>query len=317
MPVKLLLYFTIALTFATLQHRLRETYASYAGSRYDTISIAEGRSKSPIQRRILAPLAAVKLSELTSIALPQVELVFRTVALAATLWALDSLLAGLGFGAFAVAGPLLLACLLPLGFYVNPVIDSYPAMALLAIGLRCLQRGRGWWTLPIILLGAFIRESVLLLPAVLLVWTAQYRKWRERVPLFAAQVGCYAVARLVLRWLYPGPDFDWTLNFNLRWLLDAGMAEAAVRLAVLGLPFVLAAVGLRRLHGIARAMSWIGICHAGGLLLVARLSEPRVFWEAYLLITPAVVLTISPQQPIGRLDSAAAIRNSGEPTTTQ
>ncbi|MGV3722834.1 MAG: hypothetical protein ACO1SX_18170 [Actinomycetota bacterium] len=286
---RVLLYVMIGLVFATLQHRLRETYAPYAGSRYDTVSIAEGRSKSPIQRRILAPLAAVKCSELTGVPLPQVELAIRAVSLTATLWALDALLTGLGFGALAVAGPLLLACLLPLGFYVNPVIDSYPAMALLVVGLLCVQRDRDWWTLPIILFGAFIRESVLLLPAALVVWATSSGVWRKRLRLFIAQMTCYAAARLTLRWLFPGPDFDWTLPFNLSWLREAGAAEGALRLLVLALPFALAGLGLRRTPPLARAMAWTGLGYGAALLLVARLSEPRVFWDAYLLISPALV----------------------------
>jgi hypothetical protein len=287
----------VALVFATLHHRLRETYAPYVGSRYDTVSIAEGRSKSPIQRRILTPLAAVRLSALTNVPLAQVELGIRATALAVTLIALDALLAGLGFAALSVVGPLLLACLLPLGFYVNPVIDSYPAMALVTIGLLCMQRGRGWWTLPIILLGAFIRESVLLLPVVVVIWSAQDHKWRNHVPLFAAQVVCYAVARVSLRWLYPGPDFDWTLSFNLHWLREAGFAEGILRLAVLGMPFCLAAAGLYRAPRLARAMGWTGILYGAALMLVARLSEPRVFWDAYLLLTPAMVQAVIPTSP--------------------
>lgn len=295
---RLLLYLMIGLVFATLQHRLRETYAPYAGSRYDTVSIAEGRSKSPIQRRILIPAAAVKCSELTGVPLPQVELGIRAVSLTVTLWALDALLTSLGFGALAVAGPLLLVCLLPLGFYVNPVIDSYPAMALLTIGLLCLQRGQGWWVLPIILLGALIRESVLLLPIVLAVWAVQDHRWRERVPLLAAQIACYAVARLALRWLYPGPDFDWTLPFNLNWAREAGAAESVLRLAVLVLPFALAGWGLRRTPQLGRAMGWTGIVYGAALLLVARLSEPRVFWDAYLLLTPAMLRAVIPAPPV-------------------
>lgn len=299
MLARLLLYATLALIMATLHHRLRETYAPYAGSRYDTTSIAEGRSVPPIQRRILVPLTAVKLHQATGAPLPQIELAIRTAALTVTLAALDALLVGLGYGSLAVVGPLLLACLLPLGFYVNPVIDSYPAMAVVALGLLLVQLRKGWWSLPLILVGAWIRESVLLIPVVVALHGLLHEKDRSWVPLCLAQLAGYAAMRLVLRWLYPGPDFDWTLGFNLAWVLEAGLAEGVLRLLVLFLPFALALWGLGRARGMARAMGWAGMLYGGGLLLVARLSEPRVFWDAYLLLTPGMV---SGLLPFGRRD---------------
>jgi len=291
-----LVYALIALVFATLQHRLRETYAAYEGSRYDTASIAAGRSVSPIQRRILIPWLAAQVTERTGAPLRQVELGIRAVSLTATLIALDALLTALGFGAMAVAGPLLLACLLPLGFYVNPVIDSYPAMALLALGLLCIQRGAMIWTLPIILVGAWIRESVVLIPVVFLFASISQRNWKTWLPIFAAQLACYAVVRLVLRALYPGPDFDLTLGFNLAWARQAGAAEGLLRLLVLFLPFGVAALGLRHTSGLARGMAWVGMLSGVGLVMVARLSEPRVLWDSYLLLTPALVSAACPRK---------------------
>jgi hypothetical protein len=287
---RLLLYFALALMLATLQHRLRETNAPHAGTRYGTEKIAAFTSKTPIQRRILVPWAAVQLRDHTGIPLTTVELGIRTVTLCGVLTGLELLLVGLGWGAAAVAAPLLFACLLPLGFYANPVLDSFPSLLVLVAGLLCIQRERYGALCLLILVGTFVRESTLLL--VLVFCAARLRKttlpalWK----ITAAQVACYAAARGALSWMFPGPDYDATAGFNLHWVAEAGALEGMLRLLVLFLPLALAVPGLPRLTGLPRGMAIIGLLYAGGLCFVGRLSEPRIFWDAYLLVIPAILV---------------------------
>jgi hypothetical protein len=289
---RLALYLTLALTLATLHHRLRETNAPHLGTRYGTEKIAALTSKTPIQRRILVPWAAVQLRDRTGIALPTVELAIRTVSLAGVLVCLDLLLAGLGWGMAALAAPLLFACLLPLGFYANPVLDSFPSLLVLAAGLLCIQRERYAPLCLLIFVGTFVRETTLLL--VLIFCAARLRK--ETLPALwkvtLAQLLCYATARGALSYVFPGPDYDATAGFNLEWALEAGALEGLLRLAVLFLPLGLAAWGLPRTTGLPRAMALVGLLYAGGLWFVGRLSEPRIFWDAYFLTAPALLLGV-------------------------
>lgn len=299
---------------ATLQHRLRELNNPYADGPYDTARIGEGRSFPPYQRRILVPFMAVTVHRATGVELATIELVIRGVSLWAVLIVLDRLMILLGASYLAVSVPLLFAALIPLGFYVNPVVDSFPATLVVLIGMCLITLRRYLWLTPLILIGTTVRESTVLIPVVFLLNCAWMLPLQRFVALLLLQLLAYVGTRLFLRELYPGPDLVFALWFNVQHLFQEGLLKSGLRLSTAFFPMLLAGVGLHRLGGQMLVMAAVGLVYACGLLLVSRMNEPRVFYEAYALMSPAMLhgLIATKERPsTGVRGGPEAARRSG------
>lgn len=292
--VRTLLLLVLALMMVTLQHRLGGLNEPSADAPYGTVRIAQGRSIAPLQHRVLIPKAAVAIRDWLRIDLATVVLVFRFAFLTVVLLLLQRVLARLTSYDSALAGCLLLLCLLPLGFYLNPVIDSYPAMGILVAGLWLITTRRVLWLLPLIAVGTLIRETPLLLAPITGIALLGTLSVGRLLLLLLGEVLAWASVKSVLLAVYGGRAFFSTWGFNVSHFADVGAPAAALRLVTIFGPFLIALVGLRAgvLPRLGIAMSIVGLGYAAGLFLVGHMSEPRVLYEAYVLVVPAILAAV-------------------------
>jgi hypothetical protein len=285
-PVVVLI--TIALMLATLQYRLRMLNEPNALGPYATARIGELRSEPPYQRRILAPWLAVQVQKATGIGLDEIEYVGRFVFLSAVLIATFALAAGMMGKALGFGGALLLASLLSLGFFTNQVIDTYPAMLCLLLGLLAIEHRKWSWLLPLVAIATFFRESIALLIVVFLITPLVFEKKQQKWLWAGALLAVYAGARTILSLLFPGDSTVFSLWYNLWHLLSEPIA-ALPRLAVIFAPLLLAVWGMKHANGLARSMAITGLVYFGFLCFVGRFDETRIFYEIYVLFIPSIM----------------------------
>ena len=286
----LLVLITVALLLATLQYRLRILNQPNAHGPYATARIGELRSEPPYQRRVLAPWLAVQTQRGTGIGLDEIEYGGRFLFLSAVLIFTYSFTAALAGKALGMGGALLLAALLPLGFFANQVIDSYPAMLALLLGVLAMQHRHFVWLLPLMALGTFFRETAALLIPVLLL-TPLFENKREKWLWGAALLATFAVVQICLALLFPGQGMVFSLWYNLWHLLGEPIAILP-RMAVVLAPLLLAVWSLKYADGLARGMVLTGLVYFGLLCFVGRFDETRIFYEIYVLIVPAVMMGV-------------------------
>lgn len=280
----------VALLLATLQYRLRILNEPNAYGPYATMRIGEFRSEPPYQRRMLAPWLAVQTQKATGIGLDEIEYAGRFVFLAAVLIATFALVTSMVGKTLGFGSALLLASLLPLGFFTNQVIDSYPAMLVLLLGALAIKQHRFTWLLPLMFIGTLFRESAaLLIPVLLLMpsFESKNEKWRWGVMLSAIFVG----VKICLSLLFPGEAIVFSLWYNLWHLLGEPIA-AGPRLAVVLAPLLLAGWSLKYTDGLARSMALTGLAYFGILCVVGRFDETRIFYEVYALLVPGIVMGV-------------------------
>lgn len=279
---------TIALMLVTLQYRLRLLNEPNAHGPYATARIGNLRSEPPYQHRILAPWLAVQAQKITGIGLDEIEYAGRFVFLSAVLIATFALVTSMMGKALGFGAALLLAGLLPLGFFTNQVIDSYPAMLNLLLGLLAIQHRKLVWLLPIMAIGTFFRESIGLLIPVFLLAPLSFEEKQQKWLWAGALLATYVVARVSLWLLFPGDSMVFSLWYNLWHLLGEPVATLP-RLAVILAPLLLAVWGMKQADGLARSMAVTGLAYAGLLFIVGRFDEIRIFYEVYVLLVPGIM----------------------------
>ncbi len=288
-PVVVLI--TIALMLATLQYRMRMLNEPNAQGPYATVRIGELRSEPPYQHRVLAPWLAVQAQKATGIGLDEIEYAGRFIFLSAVLITTFALVTGMMGTALGFGGALLLAVLLPLGFFTNQVIDSYPAMLHLLLGLLAILHRKLVWLLPIMTIGTLFRESIGLLIPVLLLSSLPFEKKQQKWLWAGALLAIYLAVRVGLALLFPGENMVFSLWYNLWHLLGEPLALLP-RLVVILAPLLLAMWGLKHADGLVRNMGVVGLAYAGLLFVVGRFDEMRIFYEVYVLLVPGIMVGV-------------------------
>ena len=211
-------------------------------------------------------------------------------------------------------------------FFVNCQLfqTEMPALLLILLGLGCMEKlrttGRAGWMLgTVVSLGALIwvRQTMLVVPATLAIWSLTYRSFRWRC-FSAAGGACLAIVPLLILWggLVPG---TWTGTYRGPGLFLDTFAYALASLGALGFPLVLIGFprGRERWWLLAGAAVGVGLCAVTGgdytslirmgLLQKALISIPPALAQIALLVAAGVgglvlarvvYLVGSPERPV-------------------
>lgn len=193
-----------------------------------------------------------------------------------------------------------------------------PALAVLAVSLWAAVRRHYWLALAVTVLGAFNRETAVLVPFFVVALCVHDSRERPVAIAWAQlMLAGFIVARLIVMLLLPdnpGPPLHFTIGggeyrveSNLRWLAKA--RNWPWLLVYLGVLVPVWPVVHRRVPGPLHRVALLGAAFLVASMVVANVYEPRAWGEGVYLICVAVTVGALSPKPISRCGSAARRRS--------
>lgn len=306
--VALVLYVAVATSIGHVDYHIRahpeRGFAEYSPG------VRAGTEPAPGKYRVLAPYVYDALTRATGVNARDSWIVFRWLALLASLLAAHWYFSTWFDSSASVTGSLLVAGLLPLTFtnsWAHP--DHLVELCLFTLGCACVARGRAWWLAVIVGVAALNREtSAFLLPLFLFAAPVDRRRIAHATIVALVWLGVTIGLRL---WLGFETYDPWQLGRNLEFMRllppawDLYYRAFGWFVVVLALPLVWATVSswpsLPRYVRVATTLVAPAFVVTG--VLFSSVIETRIFTPLLPLLAPAALFALFPGH---RLSSSAA-----------